>query len=293
MGTTWPAGVLAGHWSDHDTRTGCSVIIFPEPVLATLDIRGGAASVRASGLLGEGRLTQHLHAIVLSGGSGFGLATADGAIRWLAERGYGIETTAGQIPIVSAAVIFDAGSSLLTAPTADAGQAACAAAGPLGEMERGRVGVGTGATWGKIRGTSAQRGGIGLAQETWRRGTVTAIVAVNAYGMVGDQPSSELLRSFARGQVSGATLSQATGESTTLAVVSVDTPADQDALARCAIAAHDGFARAIRPCHTIYDGDLVFAVAMAQGQLCTTDRARLAVATEIAVEQAILDAITA
>ncbi len=92
MTTTWPEGVVVGHWSDHGVGTGCGVIVFPSPVLATLDIRGGAASVRASGLLGEGRLTQHIDAIVLTGGSGFGLATADGAMRWLAEHGFGIKT---------------------------------------------------------------------------------------------------------------------------------------------------------------------------------------------------------
>ena len=293
----WPSGVTVGHWSDPAARTGCSVVLFDQPTLATVDVRGGAAGTRESGLLGPGRLVQRLDAIVLAGGSAFGLAAADGVMRWLAEQGRGFPTPSGPIPVVPAAVIYDLGVGLPVAPDA-AGAAACAAARPLVAMGRGQVGAGTGATTGKAAGGEPARGGIGLGHQAWGAGSVTAVVVVNAFGDVVDPrdgrrivdprgPASDVRLDI----LANADLRPALGESTSLAVVLVDGPADQAALARAAVAAHDGFAHAIRPCHTIFDGDLVFAVAMAEGARSPVDTLRLAVAAELAVEQAVIDAV--
>lgn len=294
----WADGATVGHWSDAAARTGCSVVLFDRPALAAADVRGGAPGTRESGLLGPGRLVQRVDAIVLTGGSAFGLAAADGVVRWLAAQGRGFPTPGGPVPVVPAAVIYDLGVGQPVAPDAAAGAAACAAAGPLAEMGRGRVGVGTGATTGKAAAGPAARGGIGLGHVAWGGGAVTAVVVVNAFGEVVDPTTGRRIldpegvaTDPRRALLANADLRPALGEATSLAVVVVDGPADQSVLARCAVAAHDGFAHAIRPCHTIFDGDLVFAVAWEEGARSPVETLHLAVATELAVEQAIADAV--
>lgn len=293
-----PSGVTIGQWSNETARTGCSVILFDRPALAAIDVRGGAPGTRESGVLGAGRLVQRVDAIVLTGGSAFGLATADGVMRWLAERGRGFPTPGGPVPIVPAAVIYDLGIGHPVAPDAAAGAAACGGAGPLTEMSRGQVGAGTGATSGKATSSEPARGGIGLGHQTSGAGGVTAVVVVNAYGDIVDPRNGHRIVNSGgsssdprRDILASADLRPALGESTSLAVVLVDGPADQAVLTRCALAAHDAFAHAIRPCHTIFDGDLVFAVTTAEGSRSPVDTLHLSVATELAVEQAIIDAV--
>ncbi|MGH2615230.1 MAG: P1 family peptidase, partial [Thermomicrobiales bacterium] len=187
-------------------------------------------------------------------------------------------------------------------PDAAAGEAACRAARPLPGMERGQVGAGTGATTGKLWGHPHARGGVGYGHDSWAAGSVSAIVVVNAVGDVIDPvlghrvlDPNPAARDRRREILSPAGHGAGPGEATTLAVVIVEGAADQVALARCAVAAHDGFAHAIRPCHTMYDGDLVFAVAtdVEQTALSPAEMLRLTVATELAIEAAIVDAVTA
>lgn len=297
------AGVTVGHWTDSDARTGCTVVRFDRPTLAAVEIRGGAPGSRETELLGPGRLVQRADAILLTGGSAFGLAAADGVVASLAAAGRGFATPAGAVPIVPAAVLYDLGVGRPVSPTAEGGGGALAAAGPLLAMHRGTVGVGTGATTGKAGGSSPAPGGIGLGVVTWAGGAVAAIVAVNAYGDVVDPGTG---RSAVGGETESpvdrrvdllgsgtAPSAPGVGTNTTLAVVIVAGPADHPTLGRCAVAAHDGFARAIRPCHTVFDGDAVFVATLAEGPVDAGTGFRLALGTELAVEQAIVDAVRA
>jgi L-aminopeptidase/D-esterase-like protein len=298
---THAAEVTVGHWTDEAARTGCSVVLFSRPVLTAVDVRGGAPASREVELFSSGRLVRRADAILLTGGSAFGLAAADGVMRYLAQRERGFPTPAGPVPIVPAAAIYDLGVGQPTAPDSHAGEAACRQATPLAALARGQIGAGTGATSSKIAGAArAARGGFGLGQVQWTDGGVSALVVVNALGDVVDPISGQRLTDPSRGLldrraeiVAGSTAAPSFGAATTLAVVMVHAACDHDGLVRCAISAHDGFARAIRPCHTPYDGDLVFAVALSDGQSDAAGVLRLSVATELAVEAAIVDAVTA
>jgi L-aminopeptidase/D-esterase-like protein len=296
-------GVTVGHWTDSDARTGCTVVRFDRPALAAVEIRGGAPGSRETELLGPGRLVQRADAILLTGGSAFGLAAADGVVASLAAEGRGFPTPAGPVPIVPAAVLYDLAVGRPVSPTAEAGTAAIAAAGPILAMSRGAVGAGSGATTGKAGGSPPAPGGVGLGVVAWAGGAVAAIVAVNAFGDVVDPRTGRPAVAPAaekpvdrRSDLLGfdpAPPAPAAGTSTTLAVVIVAGPADHATLGRCAVAAHDGFARAIRPCHTVFDGDAVFVATLAEGAVDAGTGFRLALGTELAVEQAIIDAVRA
>jgi len=278
-----------GHATDADALTGCTVILFDRPALAVVDIRGGASGTRETSLMGDGDLVQSVDAILLTGGSAFGLAAADGVMSFLREAGRGFQTPAGSVPIVPAAVLYDLGVGKPTWPTARFGTAACEAAKPLEEVERGLMGVGIGATTNKLFGPSQrQRGGFGMGSYSLgEMGMVYAITAVNAFGRVTDSvkddPRVQLL--------SGPSSQDETRTSTTLSVVLIDAPVDRRTLVRAAVAAHDGFARMIRPCHTIFDGDVVFVAALQSGD-CSNERTlACSTAAELAVEHSIRDAI--
>lgn len=300
-GEVGPAVPTIGHWTDQSALTGCTVVLFDHPVLAAVDVRGGAPATRETDLLASGRLVRRADAILLTGGSAFGLAAADGVVRYLAERDRGYPTSAGPVPIVPTAALFDLAVGEPVSPDAAAGTEACEAAVSLNSVTRGRVGAGTGATTSKLDGPSkASRGGVGLGSARWGPEGVTALVAVNAFGDVVDSLSGESTNAAARGGidrraqiVAAATRAPDFGTSTTLAVIMVHSAVDHDTLIRCVVAAHDGFARAIRPCHTPFDGDVVFAVGLREGTSTALETLRLGVATELAVEAAILDAITA
>ena len=298
-----PAGsaVSVGHWRHPTGKTGCTVIFFDRLLWATVDVRGAAPGTRETDLLHPGHLVQRADAIVLSGGSAFGLAAADGVVRVLAQQRRGFPMRAQPVPIVPAAVIYDLGDGDPVWPDAAAGEAACQAARPLIEMERGQVGVGTAATTGKLWGGPSSRGGIGYGWQEARGRRVSAVVVVNAVGDVTAPHSGRRLLNPAgdssdRRHELLVTSQQGLrlGEATTLAVVIVEHAVDQMTLTRCAIAAHDGLARVIRPAHTIYDGDLVFAVTTVAERVALTvaEILPLSVATELAVEAAVVDAVT-
>ncbi len=285
-------GVSAGHWTSTEARTGCTVVLFDRPAPAVVDIRGGASGTRETSLLGSGDLVQTVDAILLTGGSAFGLAAADGVMSYLQERGRGVRTPAGVVPIVPSAVLFDLAVGEPVWPVAENGRAACEAAGSLLELERGQAGAGTGATTAKLLlDRPAERGGLGLGScDLPGVGSLHVIVAVNSIGNVMTGTDSEDIRPQL---LSGLVATQDAPTATTLAIVIVDAPVDRRALVRCAVAAHDGFARRIRPCHTIFDGDVVFAVGLQSGETSPQRTLSYSVAAELAVERAIIDAITA
>jgi L-aminopeptidase/D-esterase-like protein len=261
-------GVRVGHWSDHAGATGCTVVLLPdEGAVASVDVRGAAPGTRETDLLQAENTVQVAHAILLTGGSAFGLAAADGVMRRLEERGVGVATPGGPVPIVPAAVVFDLTSGSSAArPDSAAGYAACLAAEAERPCGRGRVGAGTGATVGKLLGPERHAaGGIGTAARRLPGGaTVGAVVAVNAMGDVVAEDGTVLAgpgtvsRLMAEGLPGTPPIG---GTHTTLAVVATDLPLTKVEARRLAVVAHDGFARALRPVHTAYDGDTVFAVS--------------------------------
>ena len=284
------AEVRVGHWTDTVNRTGCTVIVFPQSVETAVDVRGGAPGTRETDVLGSANLVRRADAILLTGGSAFGLAAADGVMAALRDEARGFPTAAGPVPIVPAAVLFDLATGQPVWPTAAAGRSAFDAAVPIADAKRGAVGAGTGATVAKLLGSS-RPGGLGLATVEAGTDRVTAIVAVNASGAVdGSDPRPSFLA--AAGEAGAAPVgSPGLGENTTIGVVILDAAADRAALARCAIAAHDGLARVIVPCHTVFDGDTIFVAALRDGSPIPIDTARLAMATELAVEAAVRDGV--
>ncbi len=268
--------LIVGHYTDLERATGCTVILTPQGARAGVDVRGFAPGTRETDALRPEKLVQEVHGILITGGSAFGLAAADGVMRWLADHGYGFDTGFGRVPIVPAAVLFDLmiGDSRAY-PDARAGYQACEAATDE-PVPMGNVGAGTGATVGKILGPRyAMKGGLGSASVKIARGiTVGALVAVNALGDVVDPRTGEIVAGarkpvvggflntahVLKGQL-GQTILNIVGGNTTLAVVATDAALTKTQLTALASMAHDGLARAIRPVHTMLDGDTVFALS--------------------------------
>jgi L-aminopeptidase/D-esterase-like protein len=259
-------GIRVGHWTDPVARTGCTVVLCPPNTVGSGEVRGGAPGTRETDLLRPGMLVQHVDAVLLTGGSAFGLAAADGVVRWLEERGRGFETGVGPVPIVPAAVLFDLGVGDPSArPGPDQGYGACQAASD--EPEEGTVGAGTGATVAKLSGPCPGRpGGLGMASVSREGVTVAALAAVNAFGeIVSDD-----------GDVLAGALPGEDGEAgppwptnTTIVVVATDAALSRERAHLLAAASHGGLARAVRPAHTMWDGDTVFTLAT--GRSRTTD----------------------
>lgn len=294
-------GFRIGHWTHPSGQTGCSVVIAEDGLaLAVVDVRGGAPGTRETDLLQRGALVQRVDAVLLTGGSAFGLAATEGVVQWLREQGRGFPTTALPVPIVAAAVLYDLVPGNLLWPDAAAGYAAAVAARPDG-WQSGRLGAGAGATVAKLLDPAmAQPSGLGAARIDLPEGSIAVLVAVNAVGMIVDpatgQPIAaprdqdgnpiDLRRAFLRQPPRVQPLEQ-----TTIAVVATTIPADTELLTRMAIAAHDGIARTIWPAHTVVDGDTVFVLAAQPGSPELFTRIRAAVATECAMERAILASV--
>ncbi|MGH2710417.1 MAG: P1 family peptidase [Actinomycetota bacterium] len=252
-------GVRVGHWSDPQGRTGCTVVLPPPGTIGSGEVRGGAPGTRETDLLRPGMLVEEVHAVLLTGGSAFGLAAATGVARWLEEHDIGFDTGVARVPIVPAAVLFDLGVGDPGArPDEKSGYSACEAAGP--EIEEGAVGAGTGATVAKLHGPErAAQGGIGVATLQNSGVTVQAIAAVNAFGEIVDD-KGVVLAGAAPGDDEEPRL-PFPGSNTTIAVVVTDAKLTRERAHLLAIASHDGLARAIRPAHTMWDGDTVFTLA--------------------------------
>ena len=271
-------GIRVGQTQNEGARTGVTVVLGPrDGATAGVSVRGAAPGTRETDVLKPGNLVEVAHAVVLAGGSAFGLAAADGVMRYLAQSGIGIDMEVARIPIVPAAVLFDLGvGDPNAAPDAAMGRAAVTAAGK--ELQQGPYGAGVGCTVGKlVQNAIPCRGGIGSASLTLPEGvTVGAIVAVNA---VGDVYHPQTGACIACAQLPDGTPVQADGllygtspmpaqmripapgSNTTIGVVAVDCKLTKDEAARLADVAHDGLARTIRPCHTQMDGDTLFALA--------------------------------
>jgi L-aminopeptidase/D-esterase-like protein len=253
------AGIRVGHWTDPVGLTGCTVVLPPPGTVASCEVRGGAPGTRETDLLRPGMLVQEAHAVLLTGGSAFGLAAADGVMRYLAERGIGFETPVARVPIVPAAVLFDLSCGSPEArPGPEAGHAACIAAA-TGEVHEGNVGAGTGATVAKLRGQGgAVKGGLGTASMTDGALVVGAVAAVNALGEIVDDDGAMIAGARADAVDEAAAPGPA---NTTLVVVATNARLSKERANLLARAAHHGISRAVRPSHTMWDGDTVFALA--------------------------------
>jgi L-aminopeptidase/D-esterase-like protein len=275
-GLTDVQGVKVGHHTLEARPTGCTVVLVEGGAVAGVDVRGSAPGTRETDLLNPTNSVEQVHAIVLSGGSAYGLDAASGAVRYLEERNVGFKIGTGVVPIVPAAILFDLGvGDAKVRPGADCGYAAAkgATAGPIAE---GNVGAGAGATVGKMGlPNRAMKGGLGTASITLPNGlVVAALVAVNARGDVVDPSTGkviagtrtedgsgladirELLRSGRRNASGPQPL-----QHTTLGVVATNARLTKAQANKMAQNAHDGLARAIVPAHTAWDGDAIFALA--------------------------------
>ena len=269
-------GIQVGHYTDLDAATGCSVVLCPPQTVGAVDVRGGAPGTRETDLLQAHNLVAEVSAVILSGGSAFGLSTADGVMRWHSERGLGYQSRSGVVvPIVPAAILFDLtiGQPGIR-PDAAAGYQACEAASTE-SVAMGSVGAGTGARIAAIAGDErASKGGIGSAALVLPNGlVVAALMAVNAVGNVigadgrilaglrSDDGSGfvSVLDEMAR--MSAASAAAAASENTVIGVVATNGQLNKAQAQKVAQMAHDGIARAINPAHTMYDGDTIFALA--------------------------------
>lgn len=252
-----------GHWTDEDARTGCTVVLPPRGNVTSCDIRGSGPGSRELTLLETQRRLTQVHGIVLTGGSAFGLASADGAMRWLAEHDIGYETSFGLVPIVPAAVVFDLGEGRADVrPGQDEGRAACEAA--TERFETGRIGAGTGATVGKWAGRElSSPGGLGAAELSEEGHVVRAIAVVNSVGdVIGDDGS---VIAGTRSELPQRDLPETPPEeppmNTVLVVATVTATLEKREVQWLAQRASDGVTVSVRPAHTRYDGDVAFAVA--------------------------------
>jgi L-aminopeptidase/D-esterase-like protein len=300
-------GLRVGHFTLSERLTGCSVVLAPEGAVGAVDVRGAAPGTRETDLLDPANLVDKVHAVLLSGGSAFGLDAATGVVRWLEEHHIGFETGYGRVPIVPAAVLFDLpvvrdGDNPKARPGAAAGYAACeAASGNL--PAAGNVGAGAGACVGKLFGLDrCMKGGIGHASVRVGPWVVGAMVACNAVGDVIDPATGRVLagartedgqqlldtqRAFLSGDRGKRPLP---GTNTTIGVVATNANLSKAQAKRLAMSAHDGLARSIRPAHTTLDGDTLFAMATGT-EVGTPDLMLLTVMAAEATARATVDAI--
>ncbi len=308
------AGIRVGHWTDPEARTGCTVAILPAGATVSGEVRGAAPGTREWALLEPGRTVPGAHAVVLTGGSAFGLAACDGVVRWCEERGLGYPTGGGPVPIVVGLVLYDLGvGDPAVRPGPAQGYAACEAARPGPEaVESGPVGAGTGATVGKWAGPAAARpAGLGGAVVRHGELVVAALLAVNAVGEprppggvlaepripvhppVGPVPPASPVPpadeavAAAAAPGPGAEAPGAT-QATTIGIIATNAAIDKVGCHRLAQSGHDGLARALDPVHTGGDGDAL--VAVATGEVDAPLETVRALAAWV-VEQAVLDAV--
>ncbi len=269
------AGIRVGHATDLVGLTGCTVVLCEGGAVGGVDQRGGAPGTRETDLLRPLHLVQEVHAVLLAGGSAFGLSAADGVMRYLEDKGVGFNARVAKVPIVPAAILFDLDLGDPQArPTAEMGYAACrdATDGPVAE---GNVGAGTGARVGTILGTArAMKSGIGTASASPCAGlVVAALTAVNVFGDVVDPSTRHILAGVrkSRSDEPAGTLDTMRGligrsvlrfaSSTLIGVVATNARLTKDQANKVAQMAQDGVARAVSPAHTMFDGDTIFALA--------------------------------
>jgi L-aminopeptidase/D-esterase-like protein len=278
-------GIKVGHAQDFDALTGCTVILCEKGAVAGVDQRGGAPGTRETDLLRPMHLVQRVHAIMLAGGSAFGLDAATGVVRYLEERNIGFDTQVARVPIVPGAIIFDLGiGSSKIRPDAAMGYQACLNAGKASPLE-GNYGAGTGASVGKIFGfAGAMKSGIGNYCIEISKGLfVGAIVVVNAFGDIIDHRNGQIIagvRPVKKGPIQigreepfadtlsimssfigNSVLKFATKDNTVIGAVATNASLSKEETNKVAQMAHDGLARVVRPAHTMLDGDTIFSLS--------------------------------
>ncbi|MFN4349868.1 MAG: P1 family peptidase [Hylemonella sp.] len=267
------AGIEVGHDSDARRPTGCSVVIARDGAIGGVDVRGAAPGTRETDLLHPGNLVPHVHAVLLAGGSAWGLDAAGGVMRWLEENEIGLDTGHGLVPIVPAAVVFDLGvGDGRIRPDASSGHRACVAASRSAPAQ-GNVGAGSGALVGKLLGMArAMKGGVGTASVSASGFTVGALVVCNAVGDVLDPTTGQVIAGArtadghalqnTRDALLDGHMPQhlLAGKNTTIGVIATDAVLSKTQAQRLAQVAHDGLARSINPVHTMLDGDTLFAL---------------------------------
>lgn len=292
-------GILVGHAHDLQALTGVTAVLSLAGATVGAAVEGAAPGTRETDLSRPGTLVTSAHAVLLCGGSAFGLSAADGAMRFLEERGIGFATGAGPVPIVPAAVLYDLGlGSPSVRPTAEMGYAACAAAG-RGPVAQGCAGAGAGCTAGKALGVQrATKTGIGSASIAAGQVMVGALVAVNPFGDVWER--DRIIAGARSSDGSGfadttrllleGAASPAPGESTCIGVVAVGGSLTKEGVWKVARMAHDGLARTISPVHSMYDGDTLFCLATGGPEV---DLTAVGTAAAIAVELVVIKAVRA
>ena len=267
------AGIRVGHWTDARALTGCTVVLCEKGAVAGVDVRGSAPGTRETDLMRPGTLVERVQGILLTGGSAFGLDAASGVMAWLAERGAGFKIGKWSVPLVGAAVIFDQelGDGAVR-PTAQSGYAACRAATD-GRVAEGNTGAGAGATVAKMLGPKGiVKGGLGTASKRLGDGTtIGAIMVVNAGGEIVDPKTGKTIagprKATGKGFESTMALLQAKrptpppGGNTTIGVVATDAQLTKEQANKVAQMAQNGLAMAVRPAHTMFDGDTIFVMA--------------------------------
>ncbi len=301
-------GILVGHTTNRDAATGCTVALCEDGAVGGVDVRGSVPGTRETDQLRPGTRSQEVHAVLLSGGSAFGLDAAGGVMRFLDERGIGLQVGPARIPIVPAAILFDL--NMIThkvRPGPEDGYQACLKA-TSGVVEEGSVGAGTGATVGKALGIEkAVKGGVGTASLDLGDGLIVgAIVAVNAVGSVVDPETGKILAGprddSGKGMLDTMALMSSPGfvgsvpkgpANTTIGVVATSARLNKEQATKLAVCAHDGLAMAVRPAHTMGDGDCFFALATGKATADVDIRTmtRLGVATSLCVSRAIVRAV--
>lgn len=290
-------GVLVGHYTDEIHKTGVTAILVPEGAVCGSDVRGGAPGTRETDLTKPGHLVEKAHAVVLSGGSAYGLAAASGVMNWLEKQNVGMDVGVAKVPIVPGAVIFDLAFGAADVRPGEHEGMLAAQAASAEECRQGYVGAGTGATVGKCFGAAcAQRGGLGSATVELPDGVkVSAIVVVNALGDIYDVEGKIIRGAQKDGQflntaeqlLQGRGSEALPGANTTIGCVVTNAQLTKEQANRVATVAHNGYALAIRPVHTMMDGDTIFVLATGK-KSAKTDL--ICLAAQTAMQRAIVNA---
>jgi L-aminopeptidase/D-esterase-like protein len=292
-------GIRVGHDTNVEAGTGCTVILCDPPAIGGVDVRGSAPATRETDLLRPMNLVEEVNAVLLTGGSAYGLDAASGVMRYLEEHGIGYDMGVARVPIVPAAAIYDlAFGSASIRPDAAAGYRACENATAEPVMQ-GNAGAGTGATVGKMAGPSfMMKGGLGSVSTQLSDGTlVGTLVVVNAIGDVID-PRTQQIIAGARHHTGQSFLASGSSGNTTIAVVATTASLSKEQVNKVAQMAHDGIAQAVLPAHTMFDGDVIFALALGpKSQIITnstiaaSQASMIGAAAAIALARAIVKAV--
>ena len=292
-------GLLVGHAQDTIGMTGVSVVIAPNGAVCGVDVRGSAPGTRETDFMAQAKAVQKAQAVLLAGGSAYGLAAADGVMIYCEQQKMGVHTAEAVVPFVRAAVIYDLGFGRSDIrPNAGMGYAACINAGT--KVPQGSIGAGMGATVGKALGMAhAQKGGVGTASIILPKGVVVgALVCVNAFGdvvehgevLAGAQKNGKHIGTSQYLMENAVDMGKMMGQNTTIGVVACNAALDKDGAAKLAQVAHDGLAKSIDPIHTMLDGDTMFALSYGNKQM---DVNALVTAAAEATRRAVINAVLA